>query len=100
MPGGSDQLLGWFPGLWNRPEVSWFELPVGLPSFRIMYEDLISCKVDFQGLESWLGLELRQSVALSVCVGGTSVRSRRSWFERMIIAREAEAGMSALGYLE
>jgi hypothetical protein len=83
---------------WNRLALSWSELPVGFPSFHIKYEDLICGKVNFRELESWLGLEIKESVALSVSVGGTAARQRLSWYERFIIAREAAAGMRALGY--
>jgi len=87
-----------FARLWNRLALSWSELPVGFPSFHIKYEDLISGKVDFRKLESWLGIEIREDVALSVAVGGTAKRPRLSRIERLIIAREASAGMCALGY--
>jgi hypothetical protein len=83
---------------WNRLAVSWSELPAGFPSFHIKYEDLVGGKVDFRKLESWLGIEIKESVALSVSVGGTAKRSRLSWYERLIIAHEAAAGMRALGY--
>jgi len=89
-----------FAGLWNRLALSWSELPAGFPSFHIKYEDLINGKVDFRKLESWLGIEIRENVALSVKVGGTAKRARLSWYERAIIAREAAAGMQALGYSE
>jgi len=83
---------------WNRIAVSWSELPAGFPSFHIKYEDLIGGKVDFRKLESWLGVEMKESVALSVSVGGTAKRNHLSWYERLIIAREAAEGMRALGY--
>ena len=83
---------------WNRVAASWSNLPEGFPLVHIKYEDLIAGKVDFRTLESWLGLEIRESVALSVAVGGTAKRVRLSWYERMIIAREAATGMRALGY--
>lgn len=83
---------------WNRLAVSWSELPAGFPSFHIKYEDLIGGQVDFRNLESWLGIEIKESVALSVSVGGTAKRSRLSWYERLIIAREAAEGMRAIGY--
>lgn len=89
-----------FARLWNQLALSWSELPVGFPSFHIKYEDLIHGKVDFRELESWLGIEIRETVALSAAVGGTSTRPRLSWCERLIIAREAAAGMHALGYSE
>ena len=87
-----------FARLWNRIALSWSELPVGFPAFHIKYEDMISGKVDFRGLESWLGIEIKENVALSAAVGGTAKRTRLAWFERLIIAHEATAGMSALGY--
>jgi len=83
---------------WNRLAVSWSELPKGFPSCHIKYEDLISGKFDFRKLESWLGIELRENVALSVVIGHSSIRPRPSWYERWIIAREAGPGMRALGY--
>jgi len=89
-----------FAKLWNRHALSWSELPPGFPCFHIKYEDLINGKVDFRGLESWLGIEIKENVALSATVGGTAKRHRLSWFERLIISREAAAGMHALGYPE
>jgi hypothetical protein len=83
---------------WNRLAVSWSELPPEFPSFHIKYEELIGGKVDFRKLESWLGIEIKEGVALSVSVGSTAKRSRLSRWERLIIAREAEGGMHALGY--
>jgi hypothetical protein len=83
---------------WNRLAVSWSDLPGGFPSFHIKYEDLVGGKVDFRKLESWLDIEIKESAALSVSVGGTATRSRLSWYERLIIAREAAAGMRVLGY--
>jgi Sulfotransferase family len=85
---------------WNRLAVSWRQLPVGFPVIHIKYEDLIGGKVDFRELESSLGLEIKESIALSAEVGGTARRTRLSWFERMIIRREAGEGMGALGYSE
>jgi len=83
---------------WNQIAVSWNELPKDFPCFQIKYSDLIGGKVDFRKLESWLGLKIREDVALKASVGGTAKRSRISWYERLIIAREAKAGMNALGY--
>jgi hypothetical protein len=83
---------------WNRLALGWLELPEGFPSFHIKYEDLISGKVDFRKLESWLGIEIREDAALSTSVGGTAVRSRLNWYEHLIISREAASGMQALGY--
>jgi hypothetical protein len=87
-----------FARYWNAIALSWSELPEGFPCFHIRYEDLTSGKVDFRKLESWLGLEIRESTALSVSVGGTAKRAQLSWHERWIINREAAAGMAALGY--
>jgi len=87
-----------FARYWNGLALSWSELPAGFPCFHIKYEDLISGKVDFRKLESWLGLEIREDVALSASVGGTAKRPQLSWHERLIIAREAAAGMHAMGY--
>jgi hypothetical protein len=87
-----------FARIWNQLALSWSELPADFPCFHIKYEDLTTGKVDFRGLESWLGIEIKENVALSVSVGGTAKRSRINWFERMIITREAAAGMRALGY--
>jgi hypothetical protein len=83
---------------WNRLAVSWSSLPAGFPSVHIKYEDLIAGSVDFRKLESWLGIEVKESVALSVSVGGTAKRSNLSWYERLIIAREAGEGMRLSGY--
>jgi hypothetical protein len=83
---------------WNRLAVSWSELPAGFPAFHIKYEDLIGGKVDLRKFESWLGIELKEGVALSVSVGGTAKRSHLSWYERLIIAHEAGAGMRVSGY--
>ncbi|MGO9577744.1 MAG: sulfotransferase family protein [Terriglobales bacterium] len=83
---------------WNRLAVSWSDLPAGFPCFQIKYEDLADGKVDFRKLESWLGIEVKENIALSVPVGGTRKREHLTWYERSIIAREAAAGMRALGY--
>ena len=83
---------------WNRLALSWSQLPAEFPSVHIKYEDLISGAVDFRKLESWLGIEIQEDMALKVAVGGTAKRVRLSWCERMIIAREAAEGMRALGY--
>jgi sulfotransferase family protein len=83
---------------WNRLAVSWSRLPAGFPCVHIKYEDLIAGKVDFRKIESWLGIEIRENVALKVSVGGTAKRAQLSWYERWIIAREAAEGMRALGY--
>ena len=83
---------------WNRLAAGWSELPPGFPCLHIKYEDLISGQLDFRKLEAWLGVELRENVALPVFVGQTAVRKRLSWYERLIISREAGPGMKALGY--
>jgi len=83
---------------WNRIALSWSELPANFPAFRIRYEDLIGGRVDFRKLESWLGIEIREDLALSVSVGSTARRRRVGWCERLIISREAKAGMRSLGY--
>jgi len=83
---------------WNRLALSWSQLPEGFPCFHIKYEDLISGNFNFRKLESWLGIEIRENVALSVVVGRSSVRPRPSWYERWIIAHEAGPGMQSLGY--
>jgi hypothetical protein len=83
---------------WNRIVLSWSELPSDFPAFRIKYEDLISGKFDFRNLESWLGIEIREDIALSAVVGRTARRHRPRWSERLIISYEASAGMEALGY--
>ncbi len=83
---------------WNRIALSWSELPEDFPAFRVRYEDLIGGRVDFRKLESWLGIEIREDVALSVSVGSTARRRRVGWCERLIISREAATGMRSLGY--
>lgn len=85
---------------WNRTALSWTELPESFPVFRIKYEDLITRRVNFRALESWLGVKLNEGVALSTKVGGTVRRRRLGLCERWIICREARAGMLALGYSE
>jgi hypothetical protein len=87
-----------FANHWNRLAVSWTKLPAGFPAVHIKYEDLISGKVDFRELERWLGLEIREGIALKASVGGTAKRAQLTWFERFIISREAAQGMRALGY--
>lgn len=87
-----------FARQWNRLAVSWSQLPAGFPSVHFKYEDLIAEQIDFRELESWLGIEIREKVALKVAVGGTARRPRLGWYERVIIAREAAEGMRALGY--
>jgi hypothetical protein len=87
-----------FARYWNALALSWSELPEGFPWVHIKYEDLVSDKIDFRKLESWLGLEIREDLALSTSVGGTARRAELYWWERTIISREARAGMQALGY--
>jgi hypothetical protein len=89
-----------FAGHWNRIALSWSELPDGFPAFHVKYEDLVSGNYDFRKLESWLGIEIREDIALSVVVGHSSVRTRPSWYERWIIAQQAAPGMRSLGYSE
>ena len=83
---------------WNRIALSWSELPPAFPAFRVRYEDLIGGGFDFRKLESWLGIEIREDLALSVSVGSTSRRRRVGWCEQLIISREAQAGIRFLGY--
>jgi hypothetical protein len=85
---------------WNHLALSWSQLPEEFPCFHIKYENLVSGHFDFRKLESWLGIEIREDIALSVSVGHSSRRSRPSWYEHWIIAREAAPGMRALGYFE
>lgn len=87
-----------FARRWNRLAVTWGELPSDFPAVHIRYEDLIAGKVDFREVESWLSLKINEAEALSASIGGTAVRSRLNWYERMIIASEAAPGMAALGY--
>src|SRR5271168_79685 len=87
-----------FASHWNRLAVSWSHLPAGFPSFQIKYEDLVQGKVDFRKLESWLGIQIKEDVALSVSVSSTRASERLNWHESFIIARYAAAGMRALGY--
>lgn len=83
---------------WNRVARSWSELPAAFPAFHLKYEDLVSGRVDFRRLESWLGLRIREKEALSTVVRHTAFRQQLSWYERLIISRYAEPGMRALGY--
>ncbi len=83
---------------WNRIAVSWSQLPAQFPIVKIRYEDIVARKVDFRELESWLGITIQENSALSVSVGGTATRAALSWYERLIIAHEAAAGMLASDY--
>lgn len=83
---------------WNRLATSWSDLPAEFPCFHVKYEDLVGGKVDFRKLESWLGIEIQEKVALLAPVGGTAKRKGLTWYERRIIAHEAEKGMRSLGY--
>ncbi len=83
---------------WNRLATTWSALPVGFPCFYMKYEDLVRGSVDFRKLESFLGLEIKENLALSARVGSTAKRDGLTWYERSIIAREARAGIHALGY--
>jgi hypothetical protein len=87
-----------FSRVWNRLALSWSELPPGFPAFTVKYEDLVRGKVDFRQLEAWLGIEIKENVALAATVGGTAKRTRLSWYERLIIGQETAAGRRALGY--
>ena len=87
-----------FARFWNQRALSWGELPSTFPYLTIKYEDLISGKTDLRAFESWLGLEIKESLALSADIGSTATRPRLSRLERLIIAREAGSGMSAFGY--
>lgn len=83
---------------WNRIAMSWSELPADFPSRLIKYEDLTSGTFDFRAIESWLGLKLNESEALSKKVGRTAFRKGLHHYERWIVSREAAPGMRALGY--
>jgi Sulfotransferase family len=83
---------------WNRLAVSWSHLPPAFPARHIRYEDLIGRKVDFRSLEAWLGIEIRENVALSVAVGATARKSPLGWLHRWLVTREAAPGLRALGY--
>lgn len=83
---------------WNRIALSWSELRPGFPAVRIRYEDIVGGRLDYRELESWLGIRIREDVALSQFVGKTAQRSRLGWWERKIISCEARAGMRFLGY--
>lgn len=87
-----------FARLWNQLVLSWSEMPADFPCMRIKYEDIISGTFDFRRLESWLGIQIKENVALSASVGGTAKRKRLAWYERQIIQREAEAGLKVLDY--
>jgi hypothetical protein len=62
------------------------------------YEDLVRGNVDFRKLESWLGIKIKEDVALSAPVGGSRERGRVTWYERKIIASIAKTGMQTMGY--
>ena len=83
---------------WNRIVMSWSDLPASFPGFWIKYEDLVGGGFDFRKLESWLGIKIREDLALSVSVGSTARRRQVGWCEHLIISREAQAGMRSLGY--
>jgi hypothetical protein len=87
-----------FASHWNQLALSWSELPQAFPSFQVKYEELISGNFDFRKLESWLGIDITEDIAMSVIIGHSSRRPRLSWYEQRIIAHEADAGMRALGY--
>lgn len=83
---------------WDRLATSWSELPNDFPAWHMKYEDLIDGKVDFRKLEAWLGLELKEEIALDVLAGHTAASERLRWYESWIIRREANRGMKSLGY--
>jgi len=97
-PDGPVDSAAGFARHWNRLAMSWTRVPSGFPCFHIKYEDLIGRKVDFRNLESWLGIDINENVALSASVGESAKREPLTWYQRFIIAREAEVGMRALGY--
>ena len=45
-----------------------------------------------------LEIKIREDIALSVFVGSTARHRRLGWCERLIISREAAAGVRSLGY--
>lgn len=83
---------------WNRIALSWSQLPADFPSMLIKYEHLVGGDFDFRQLESWLGLKLNESKALSTRVGRTAFRARLHAYERWIVSRKAAPGMRLLGY--
>jgi hypothetical protein len=87
-----------FAAHWNRIALSWAELPESFPLKMIRYEEILGGKVNFRELEEWLGIKIDETSALGAEVGGTAKRAKLSWYERLIIRREAVQGMQALGY--
>lgn len=83
---------------WNRLALSWSELPPEFPAYRIRYEDLLTGKVDFQELGSWLGIRIREEIAISKHISHTARRRHLGWCQRMIVAHETREGMRSLGY--
>ena len=83
---------------WNRLALSWSELPPEFPAYRIKYEDMVAGKVDFQALGSWLGIRIREEVAISHQIGHTARRRQLGWCQRLIVAHETREGMHSLGY--
>ena len=83
---------------WNRIALSWSELPPGFPACCIKYEDMIAGKVGFDRLGSWLGIRIREEVAMSRYISHTARRRQLGWCERLIVTNEAREGMRALGY--
>lgn len=87
-----------FARLWNKLVLSWSDMPSDFPCVRIKYEDIVRGKFDFRRLEAWLGIQIKENVALSASVGGTAKRKRLAWYERQIIQREAATGLKVLDY--
>ncbi len=83
---------------WNRLATSWSPKPPGLRCLTVRYEDLVSGGVDFRALESWLGFEIREQKALGLRLGETVGTRELTWYERLIIRREAAAGMRLFDY--
>ena len=83
---------------WNRIALSWSELPADFPALHVKYEDMVGGSFNFRRLESWLGIEIHEEVALSAVVSRTARRHRLGWCEHLIISQEAAAGMQTLQY--
>jgi hypothetical protein len=95
--GGVDSAAS-FARQWNWLATSWSQLPADFPAIHVKYEDLIAGKVDFRAIESLIGIQIKESIALSASVGGTAQRTQLGWYERLIISHEAAEGMRLLGY--
>jgi hypothetical protein len=105
---GHEKLVSESSGIWARYKrvalpspKHWSELPANFPAFRIKYEDVISGRVDFRALESWLEVKLNEDVALAASILAESLASI-GWgpVRRWIVTSEAAAGMRVLGYSE